>query len=144
MEKEMDAFSLSGSSGGVLSDDSNLVKEVKVRNDFSKSSEISNSGNEKKKKKGKSTGIKTVESIPDDDDYIPTKSKRNQRKGKNVSSNQVSDAKAGAKKDSAKEDNLNVPSEEWVMQKILSVVPDFEEQGIYVDCSNFYCFNFAN
>ncbi|OAY51745.1 E3 UFM1-protein ligase 1 homolog isoform X2 [Manihot esculenta] len=130
MEKEMDAFSLSGSSGGVLSDDSNLVKEVKVRNDFSKSSEISNSGNEKKKKKGKSTGIKTAESIPDDDDYIPTKSKRNQRKGKNVSSNQVSDAKAGAKKDSAKEDNLNVPSEEWVMQKILSVVPDFEEQGI--------------
>lgn len=61
-----------------------------------------------------------------------------------MSSNQVSDAKAGAKKDSAKEDNLNVPSEEWVMQKILSVVPDFEEQGIYVDCSNFYCFNFAN
>ncbi|KAJ9188941.1 hypothetical protein P3X46_000290 [Hevea brasiliensis] len=130
MEKEMDAFSLSGSSGVVLSDDSNLVKEVKVRNDSSKSSEVSNTVNEKKKKKGKSAGTKTAESIPDDDDYVPAKSKKNQRKGKDASSNQVSDTKTGAKKDLAKDDKINVPSEEWVTQKILNLVPDFEEQGV--------------
>ncbi|XP_065866295.1 E3 UFM1-protein ligase 1 homolog [Euphorbia lathyris] len=131
MEKEMDAFGLLGTSGDVLSDDSNMVKEVKVKNVSSRSSDFSDTGNQKKKK-GKSAATKTVESIPDDEDYVPTKSKKNQRKGKGAASLQASDAKAGAKKDSARmqEDNLNVPSEEWVMQKILSLVPDFEEQGI--------------
>lgn len=128
----MEAFTLSGSSGVMLSDD--LVKEAKARTDSSRSSELNETGNERKKKKGKSAGAKTVESLPDDEDYIPTKSKRNQRKGKDASSIQVSDTKAGAKKDSVKmhKDNLSVPSEEWMVQKILILVPDFEEQGLFI------------
>lgn len=120
----MDAF--------MLSDDSNMAKEVKVKNDSIKSSDSSETGNEKRKKKGKSAAAKTVESIPDDEDYVPTKSKKNQRKGKGASSLQASDTKAGAKKDTARmqeNDNLNVPTEEWIMQKILTLNPDFEEQG---------------
>ncbi|EEF30558.1 E3 UFM1-protein ligase 1 homolog [Ricinus communis] len=130
MEKEMDAFSLSGSSGAVLSDGLSLVRDVKFRNDSGGSSQLSETGNEKRKKKGKSAGTKATD-IPEDEDYIPTKSKKNQRKGKDASF-QVSDTKTGGKKDLAKmqEDSLNVPSEEWVMQKILTLVPDFEEQGV--------------
>ncbi|XP_050211386.1 E3 UFM1-protein ligase 1 homolog [Mercurialis annua] len=129
MEKEMDAFSLSGSSGVVLCDD--LSKDVKVRNESSRSSQVNETGNEKRRKKGKFVGTKTID-VADDEDYVPTKSKKNQRKGKDTSSIQVSDAKAGARKDSAKtqDENLNVPSEDWVMQKILALAPDFEEQGV--------------
>ncbi|KAJ6755434.1 E3 UFM1-PROTEIN LIGASE 1 [Salix purpurea] len=28
------------------------------------------------------------------------------------------------------EDDLNIPSDDWIMQKILNLVPDFEEQGL--------------
>ncbi|KDP44170.1 hypothetical protein JCGZ_05637 [Jatropha curcas] len=123
MEKEMDSF--------LLNDKPDFVQEVKAKNDSGRSNELSDTGNEKKKKKGKTTGKKTAESIPDDEDYIPAKSKKNQRKGKDASSTQVSDTKTGAKKEARmQEDNLNVPSEKWVMQKILTMVPDFEEQGI--------------
>ena len=74
------------------------------------------------------------ESVSDNQEYVPTKSKKNKRKGKDTSSLQVSDSKTGAKKESVrtKEDNLSIPSEEWIMQKIMTLVPDFEEQGMLV------------
>ncbi|KAH7560925.1 hypothetical protein ACOSQ2_016840 [Xanthoceras sorbifolium] len=145
VEKEMEAFSLSGSSDSIPSVDLLLVKEAKVGHDSSRSTESNETGSESahknamekgsKKKKGKSAGnakSAAAESAADDQEYIPIKSKKNQRRGKDTSSHQISDSKPGAKKDSAKgqEDNLKVPSEEWVMQKIMMLNPDFEEQGI--------------
>ncbi|KAJ4833996.1 hypothetical protein Tsubulata_016528 [Turnera subulata] len=132
IEKEMEAFNASGTLGNTPSEDLNLAKETKARNDSIRSAELNETGNERKKKKGKSAGTKAVDNIPDDEDFAPTKSKKNQRKGKDTSSAQGSDAKTGAKKDSHKmqADNRNVPSEEWVVEKILTLVPDFEEQGV--------------
>ncbi|OMO67640.1 E3 UFM1-protein ligase 1 [Corchorus capsularis] len=143
MEKEMETFGHSGSSNIMLSDDSHLVKEVKAGQDLSKSSEPfetgTESGNSKrgtekgsKKKKGKSSGAKTVsaEGDSENEDYIPTKSKKNQKKGKDTSSSQVSDSRKGAKKDAIKTQEEIVPSEEWLMQKLAILVPDFEEQGV--------------
>ncbi|XP_040992719.1 E3 UFM1-protein ligase 1 homolog isoform X2 [Juglans microcarpa x Juglans regia] len=139
MEKEMESFSVSGSSGIVLSDDSHLVNIARVGNDSGRVIESNETGNEPasskqpiekgpKKKKGKSA----AESGSDNQEYVPTKSKKSQRKGKDSSSLPVSDSKPGAKKESVKikEENLSVPSEEWVMHKIMTLVPDFEEQGI--------------
>lgn len=138
MEKEME--SLSGAFDGL-----HLVKEAKVGHDSSRvivSDEIGQSGSHKqamekgsKKKKGKSTGnTKTAaaESGSDNQESVPTKSKRNQRRGKDTSSLQISELKIGAKKDSekSKEENISIPSEEWVMDKIMVLIPDFEEQGI--------------
>ncbi|KAI8014599.1 hypothetical protein LOK49_LG05G01170 [Camellia lanceoleosa] len=62
---------------------------------------------------------------------IPAKLKKNQRKGKDTSSLQMLDAKSGAKKESdkKKEENLSL-SEEWLIQKIILLVPEFEEQGM--------------
>ncbi|KAK9280318.1 hypothetical protein L1049_014006 [Liquidambar formosana] len=144
MEKEMDTFSFSGSSGTLVYDDLHLVKEAKVGHDSSKftdSNEIGNeSGNTKqsmekgsRKKKGKSGNTKIIatEAGPDNQESIPTKSKRNQRKGKDTSSLQVSESKTGDKKELDKmKDNFSVPSEGWVMQKIAVLVPEFEEQGM--------------
>ena len=50
------------------------------------------------------------ESVSDNQEYVPTKSKKNKRKGKDTSSLQVSDSKTGAKKESirTKEDNLSI------------------------------------
>ncbi|XP_011005027.1 PREDICTED: E3 UFM1-protein ligase 1 homolog isoform X2 [Populus euphratica] len=126
MEKELDVFRLSGSSGVILSDDFHLVMEAKIRTDSSRSGEV----NEKKKKKGKSSGART-EILLDDEEIIPLKSKKNQRKGKEASL-VLSDTKKGAKKDLARtqEDDLNIPSDDWIMQKILTLIPDFEEQGL--------------
>ncbi|KAK7859293.1 e3 ufm1-protein ligase 1 like protein, partial [Quercus suber] len=144
MEKELEHVSVSGSSGIILSDDSQFVNAAKVGHDSNRSIESfdtgSETGNSKqavekgpKKRKGKSAGnAGAPESVSDNQEYVPTKSKKNQRKGKDTSSFQVSDSKTGAKKESvrAKEDNLSIPSEEWIMQKILMLVPDFEEQGV--------------
>ncbi|KAI5603307.1 hypothetical protein BDE02_01G210900 [Populus trichocarpa] len=125
MEKELEVFRLSGSSGVTLSDDFHLVMEAKIRTDSGRSGEV----NEKKKKKGKSSGART-EILLDDEEIIPLKSKKNQRKGKEASL-VLSDTKKGAKKDLARtqEDDLNIPSDDWIMQKILTLVPDFEEQA---------------
>ncbi|XP_030967664.1 E3 UFM1-protein ligase 1 homolog isoform X1 [Quercus lobata] len=144
MEKELEHVSVSGSSGIILSDDSQFVNAAKVGHDSNRSIESfdtgSETGNSKqavekgpKKRKGKSAGnAGAPESVSDNQEYVPTKSKKNQRKGKDTSSLQVSDSRTGAKKESvrAKDDNLSIPSEEWVMQKILMLVPDFEEQGV--------------
>ncbi|TXG69795.1 hypothetical protein EZV62_004730 [Acer yangbiense] len=142
VEKETEAFSFSGSSDIIPSD--TLGKETKVGHDSSRSTESNETGSESshkkatekgsKKKKGKSAGnakSASGEIAADDQEYIPTKSKKNQRRGKDTSSHQVSDSKPGAKKDSAKiqEDNLKVPSEEWMLQKIMMLNHDFEEQG---------------
>ncbi|XP_021278593.1 E3 UFM1-protein ligase 1 homolog [Herrania umbratica] len=139
LEKEMETFSHSRSSTNMLGDDSHLVKEAKARQDLSPFETGSESGNSKrgtekgsKKKKGESSGTKTVsaEGDSENEDYIPTKSKKNQKKRKDTSSSQVSDSRKGAKKDSIKPQEEIVPSEEWLMQKLMVLVPDFEEQGV--------------
>ncbi|KAM7278569.1 hypothetical protein ACFE04_005703 [Oxalis oulophora] len=131
MEKEMESFNVPGSS-----DDLPLKKELKVRSDSNKSSEsseIASESGKSKKKKGKTSGSKkeAAETIPENDQYVPTKSKRNQRKGgKDNTSSQAPDSKPGSKKDAKTQgDNVVVPSEDWVMQKIMNLLPDFEEQG---------------
>ncbi|XVE59187.1 hypothetical protein DITRI_Ditri05aG0025200 [Diplodiscus trichospermus] len=143
VEKEMETLSHSGSSPVMLSEDSHPVKEAKAGQDLSKSSELLETGSEggnskrgsekgSKKKKGKSSGTKSVsvEGDFENEDYIPAKSKKNQKKGKGTTSSQVADSRKGAKKESIKTQEDIVPSEEWLMQKLAILVPDFEEQGI--------------
>ncbi|KAK8641556.1 hypothetical protein V6N13_010953 [Hibiscus sabdariffa] len=100
---------------------------------------VTESGNRKrgtekgsKKKEGKSSGTKiaSAEGDSENEDYIPTKSKKNQKKGKDTSSSQGADSRKVAKKDSIKAQEENVPSEEWLMQKLAALLPDFEEQGV--------------
>ena len=154
----METFSLSGFSGRGR-DDLHATKEAKTGNDLSSSSSLAESnetGNESgnnrqgfdkgsKKQKGKSVGnAKTVaaENISDNQEPVPSKSKKNQRKGKDTSSLQVLEAKSGNKKelDKMKEDSLSL-SEEWLIQKIILLIPEFEEQGpfnpIMIVCSDF-------
>ncbi|KAK2974059.1 hypothetical protein RJ640_015391 [Escallonia rubra] len=141
LEKEMETLPLS-----VL--DLHPAKAVKFGNessgDLAESTETgSESGFSKqvlekgsKKKKGKSLGnTKTVaaESLPDNQESVSTKSKKNQRKGKATSSSQISDSKSDSRKDveKMKEDDLTEFSKERLIQKILTLVPDFEDQGAY-------------
>ena len=137
MEKELEVFRLSGCSGAIPSDDIHLVMEAKGRTDSGRSGEV----NEKRKKKGKTSGART-EILPDDEEIVPLKSKKNQRKGKEASL-VLSDTKKGAKKDSTRmqEDDLNIPSDDWIMQKILNLVPDFEEQGLFILIMFPFCCN---
>ncbi|KAA8549721.1 hypothetical protein F0562_001261 [Nyssa sinensis] len=147
LENEMETFRLPGFSTTGLCDDLHTAKEIKVGKDSSSSlTESSETGNEggnnkqayekvSKRKKGKSSGNAksgAAEISPDNQESVPSKSRKNQRKGKDTSLLQVSDSKPGAKKelDKMKEDNLSIPSEEWLIQKIMMLVPDFEEQGI--------------
>lgn len=86
-----------------------------------------------KKKKGKSVSMKaaTVETVPDDEEDARPKSKRNQKKGRDSSSSQKLDSKAGGKKESVKaqENNNFIPPDVWVMKKIVDSVPEFEDDG---------------
>lgn len=139
----METFSVSVSSGTVVTDD---LHETKVGHDTSRLTESNEAGGDSisnkqatekgsKKKKGKAAGNMTTgsaESEMDNQDHVPTKSKKNQRKGKNASSGQVAEAKAAAKLVKIKEENLNIPSEDWIINKIVTLVPDFEEQGLLI------------
>ncbi|XP_047307875.1 E3 UFM1-protein ligase 1 homolog [Impatiens glandulifera] len=137
LEKELATFIITAPSADLRS-----RKEVKA-DDFtigrSESSETaSETGSNKqgydkgsKKKKGKSAGnAKTLtgEGNFDDPEPAPSKSKKNQRKGKDTSS-QILDTKTVPKKESdrTKADNLNL-SEELLSQKIVSLIPELEEQ----------------
>ncbi|KAK7262399.1 hypothetical protein RJT34_29971 [Clitoria ternatea] len=139
--KELDTLGVSGSAGNMMPGDIQVSVEVKAGDDSSRlneSNEMASDGGANrhtdkgsKKKRGKATG-NAVSNISETgvDNQEPTKSKKSQRRGKDTSS-LTSDSKTGSRKESLKmkEDNPS-PSEEWIMQKIMTFVPDFEEQGI--------------
>ncbi|XP_061354070.1 E3 UFM1-protein ligase 1 homolog isoform X2 [Gastrolobium bilobum] len=142
--KELETLGFSGSSGTTISGDLQVAGEAKVGYDssrFNESNEMASDGGASrhadkgsKKKKGKGTGNAVAnlsESGPDNQEQTSTKSKKSQKRGKDTSS-QTADSKSGCRKESLKmkEDNLSTPSEEWIMQKISTLIPDFEEQGI--------------
>lgn len=144
MVKELETLAVSRSLGTAKPGDLPIANEVKAGYDSSRLSEssdmASDGGSNKhadkgpKKKKGKATGntlANPSESGPDNQEHTSTKSKKGQRRGKDTSS-QTSDSKPGSRKESLKmkEDNLSNPSEEWIMEKITALIPDFEEQGI--------------
>ncbi|XP_042501540.1 E3 UFM1-protein ligase 1 homolog [Macadamia integrifolia] len=150
LEKEMESLFHSSLAVQGLCGDLLLVGEAKVGIDSTRRGELNETGNESKhavekgskKKKGKATGnTKTgaAESDLDNQENLPTKSKKNQRKSKDSGSSQVSEGNSGARKDldRMQEDNYNVPSEEWIMQKILMLVPEFEEQRVLDDSCAF-------
>lgn len=144
LEKELETFNISGSSGVVLSDDLSYSKVGQDSSRFADSHETVNemSSNKQatekgsKKKRGKSSGTAAAsitESNVNPQENFTAKSKKSQRKGKDNSSMQVSESKAAVKKELVKtrEDNNNIPSEKWVLEKISMLVPDFEEQGLF-------------
>ncbi|KAL5716891.1 hypothetical protein ACHQM5_009999 [Ranunculus cassubicifolius] len=131
VEKEMPKISTSG-----VDDNLHVVDEAKVGNDSGKFVESKEAGGSKsalekgsKKRRAKTSGnAKTgPEGGNNDQENVPTKAKKAQRKSKD----HVSDAKSGNRKDSDKgtTGNLNIYTEEWIMEKILILVPDFEGLG---------------
>lgn len=87
-----------------------------------------------KKKKGKHTGSAKAGASEDNlesQENLPSKFKKNQRKNKNAGSLDAFDAKSISKKSSgkSKDDSLDVPSEDWIKQKILLLAPELEELG---------------
>lgn len=87
-------------------------------------------GKGQKKKKGKLTGSGKAGASGDNfqsQENLPGKVKKSQRKNKDTLD--ASDAKFVAKKGSGKleEDNLYVPSEDWIKQKILLLTPELGE-----------------
>ncbi|XP_075093456.1 E3 UFM1-protein ligase 1 homolog [Nicotiana tabacum] len=138
IEKEMETLSVPGLAGAGPVDEFRVTKDAKVGYDSSEVNEtrsdagISKQASEKgsKKKKGKSSGnskMEQAETGVDNQESAPSKSKKGQKKGKVSSGSQAADSNSGARKN---EDSLGVISEEWVIQKITSLNPDFEEQGL--------------
>lgn len=147
MEKDLDTISFSGPSSTGLADDWHVTKVAKSGQetsgtpaDFNDTSSESGSNKQaadrgSKKKKGKpNTNTKTgaVDNSSDNQESVPSKSKKNQRKGKVTSSSLGSDSKSNAKKDvdKIKEESLGIFSEDELCRRITELVPDFEEQGI--------------
>ncbi|KAL2328687.1 hypothetical protein Fmac_022114 [Flemingia macrophylla] len=142
--KELETLGGSGFAGITMPGEFQVPNEAKVGHDSSRLNEssemmVSDGGANRhadkgsKKKKGKATGNAVAnlsESGVDNQEQTSTKSKKGQKRGKDTSS-QMSVSKTGSRKESVKvkEDNLS-PSEEWIMQKITTLVSDFEEQGI--------------
>ncbi|CAH8267614.1 unnamed protein product [Arabidopsis lyrata] len=125
IEKEAEAFSIQASTASLIDPSSKSSESTE--------SIPANTEKGSKKKKGKSVSMKaaTVETVPDDEEDARPKSKRNQKKGRDSSSSQKLDSKAGGKKESVKaqENNNFIPPDEWVMKKIVDSVPEFEDDG---------------
>jgi len=144
MEKEMGSLSYSSLAEGMYTD-ARSASEPKSGLCSGNNSELKETGDDEgsskyvsekgsKKKRGKATGsakMAAPENNPDNQDNLPSKSKKNQRKAKDTSSLHASDTKSGTRKgsDKVKEDNLNVPSEEWITQRILALALDLGELG---------------
>ncbi|ESQ37370.1 hypothetical protein EUTSA_v10002414mg [Eutrema salsugineum] len=126
IEKEAEAFSIQASTASLVVPSSKSSESTE--------SIPANTDRGSKKKKGKSVSMKTatVETVPDDEEEARPKSKRNHKKGRDISSSQKLDSKAGGKKESlkAQEGNNVIPPEEWVMKKIVDSVPEFEDEGL--------------
>lgn len=126
IEKEAEAFSIQASAASMIDQSSKSSESTE--------SIPANTDKGSKKKKGKSTSMKTatVETIPDDEEDARPKSKRNQKKGRDSSLSQKLDSKSGGKKESVKaqEGNNFIPPDEWVMKKIADSVPEFEDEGM--------------
>ncbi|ONK62365.1 uncharacterized protein A4U43_C07F3130 [Asparagus officinalis] len=142
MEKEMDTFSLTNLAGQGMHTDSHAANERKSGLSSCDYSELKETGGDggsskyvsekgSKKKRGKVQGSAKTgasESDFDSQEHVPIKFKKNQRKTKDTG---PSDTKSGTRKglDKVREDNLNVPSEEWITEKILALAPDLGELG---------------
>ena len=151
MVKEMETLGVSGSSGALVSGDSQVVNEAKAGHDSSRLNESTEMGTDvsanrhgdkgSKKKKGKASGNAAVtasDSGPDNQEQTSTKSKKSHRRGKDTSTSQISDSKSGSRKDSLKmKEDLSRPSEEWIMDKIITLFPEFEEQGLLIHIWSF-------
>ncbi|KAK9734881.1 hypothetical protein RND81_04G169200 [Saponaria officinalis] len=134
LEKDMPALAVAPFSTPTLGDGKQQSKESKGGRDSARLSELNEesggrAGTERgsKKKKGKSTGNNksfATEVESDNQEVISTKFKKNQRKAKDSSASQISESKR------SKENSVDVPSEDWIIDKILTLVPELEEQGI--------------
>lgn len=140
----MENISLSGHSAFVSSDTSHDdSSNLADQDEYGNQSGIGKSAPEKgsKKKKGKSaanvkggsaeSGVELQEST-----------KKKQKKGKVNPGAQVSDPKSGAKKDTERLDQPSFLSEKSLIQKIMSMIPDLEEQGDLIMVSSYLKFLF--
>ncbi|KAK1256899.1 hypothetical protein QJS04_geneDACA014646 [Acorus gramineus] len=142
LEKDMESFMLSKSSSELLKNDLHPLKDHKIGGDSEQVAQFSETADDhagtqqipdkgSKKKRGKLAGpTKTgvAENDPDMQYSAPAKTKKNQRRSKETGSSQVSDVKFSAKKGSdKKESTQNIPSDEWMMQRIAVHFPDLKE-----------------
>ncbi|KAH7677979.1 E3 UFM1-protein ligase 1 protein [Dioscorea alata] len=144
MEKEMDTFICKNSYGQTLSNELCAASESKsitpgqhfdqkeVGDDGAISRQVVEKGS--KKKRGKNAGsvkASVSEDDPDTQENFTGKAKKNARKSKGTGSSDVPDTKVSAKKglDKGKDDSVDIPSEEWIMERILMLAPDLEDVG---------------
>ncbi|KAL0436523.1 UNVERIFIED_CONTAM: E3 UFM1-protein ligase 1 [Sesamum radiatum] len=145
IEKELENLNVSGLNTAGLSEGSHPTKNATHGHDDSSSladpdeydnqNVISKSAFEKgsKKKKGTATGNAKAggaKSVPESQEPTGTKSKKKMKKGKVNPAVQVSDSKSGGKRDNERMDDPGFLSEESLIQKIMSLIPDLEEQGM--------------
>lgn len=148
IQKEMDNISLAEHSAVVSSDVSHLIKDARQghddssnladQDDYDNQSNTGKSASERgsKKKKGKSAGNAKSGSTESGVE-VPESTKKKQRKGKANPGAQVSDSKSGGKRDTEKLDQPSFLSEESIIQKIMSMIPDLEEQGDFILASSY-------
>lgn len=142
IQKELDNVNFTGLAAVGSSDNSHLTKVANQGHDdsstladpdeYDNQSGTGKSAPEKgsKKKKTKGTGnakAGNAESGPE----ITESTKRKQKKGKATPAAQVASSKSGAKKDTERVDNPSFLSEESLVRKIMSLIPDLEEQGMF-------------
>lgn len=144
MEKEMDTLICKNSYGQTLSNELCAASESKnitlgqhfdqkeVGDDGAISRQVVEKGS--KKKRGKNAGSVKAgvsEDDPDTQENFTGKAKKNARKSKGTGSSDVPDTKVSAKKglDKGKDDSVDIPSEEWIMERILTLAPDLEDVG---------------
>lgn len=141
IQKEMENISLAEHSAVGSSDISHHIKDARQGHDdssnladqdeYDNQSSIGKLASEKgsRKKKGKAAGNAKVGSAESGLEFQESTKKKG-KKGKGNQGASVSDPKSGAKKDTERLDHPSFLSEESLIQKILSMIPDLEEQGL--------------
>ncbi|KAL8501635.1 hypothetical protein ACS0TY_020950 [Phlomoides rotata] len=141
IQKELENVKFTGLTAVGSSDNSHLTKAVNQGHDdsstladpdeYDNQSAIGKSAPEKGSKKKKTKGTGNVKAgNAESGSEITESTKKKQKKGKATPVAQVTGSKSGAKKDTDRVDNPSFLSEESLVRKIMSLIPDLEEQGM--------------
>ncbi|EPS73082.1 hypothetical protein M569_01673, partial [Genlisea aurea] len=124
IDKELESINVS-------SEGSHLVPVNSTGSDTTQDASTSDKGPKKKKGKNSENAKSSfVEKNAIDIQEPAPKSRKNQKKGKAASTGQVSETKPVSKRDTEKSEIPSFLSEESLVQKIRSLIPDLEEQGM--------------
>ena len=129
MEKELESLSYNVSAGQMIEHSQSALTKADS-DEFPDKNILTKASRKKKGKPSASFKVGMNNDEPSSQENISTKSKKNQRKSKEIATVSVSSSKMVNNRITLKSEEIqNIPSATWVIQQLRKLAPDLEEIG---------------